>query len=105
VFARQVQALGRAGDVLIGISTSGNSPNVVRAVHAARAAGLRTIALTGAGGLLRDLADVVVSVPSVDTQHIQEAHLSIEHLICMLVEHELFAAPAAVHGGEHTDDH
>src|SRR5207237_6808498 len=77
VFARQVQALGRAGDVLIGISTSGNSPNVVRAVHAARAAGLRTVALIGAGGLLRDLADVVVSVPSVDTQHIQEAHLSI----------------------------
>jgi D-sedoheptulose 7-phosphate isomerase len=100
VFERQVQALGRPGDVLIGISTSGNSPNVVRAVRYARAQGLRTVVLTGAQGQLAGLADVPISVPSTDTQHIQETHLAIEHLICWLVERSLFAAPAAVHGRE-----
>src|SRR2546428_3913274 len=98
VFERQVQALGRPGDVLIGISTSGNSPNVVRAVRWARTAGLRSVVLTGAQGHLATLADVAISVPSTDTQHIQEAHLAIEHLICWLVERDLFASPAAVHG-------
>jgi D-sedoheptulose 7-phosphate isomerase len=97
VFERQVQALGQPGDVVLGISTSGNSPNVVRAVRRARAAGLRSIALTGDGGLLGSLADVAIAVPSTDTQHIQEAHLAIEHLICWLVERELFPSerPAA----------
>jgi phosphoheptose isomerase len=91
VFARQVQALGREGDVLIGISTSGNSKNVVRAVEAAREGGLRTVVLTGGGGgRLPALADVAVSVPSGETQHIQESHLTVEHLICDLVEHHLF---------------
>jgi len=90
VFERQVQALGRPGDVLIGISTSGNSPNVVRAVRRARTGGLRSVVLTGAGGLLGTLGDVVIAVPSTDTQHIQEVHLAIEHLICALVERDLF---------------
>jgi D-sedoheptulose 7-phosphate isomerase len=94
VFERQVQALGRPGDVLIGISTSGNSPNVVRAVRHARTEGLRSIALTGAHGELAGLADVAISVPSADTQHIQEAHLAIEHLICWLVERDLFPSPS-----------
>jgi len=96
VFERQVQALGRRGDVLIGISTSGNSPNVVRAVRRARAEGLGSVVLTGADGELAGLADVAISVPSTDTQHIQEAHLAIEHLICWLVERDLFSSPAAV---------
>ena len=99
VFERQVQALGRPGDLLIGISTSGSSPNVVRAVRWARTAGLRSVVLTGAQGLLAGLADVAISVPSTDTQHIQEAHLAIEHLICWLVEHELFSSPAASTAG------
>jgi len=90
IFARQVQALGRPGDVLLGISTSGNSPNVIQAVELARATGMRSIALTGAGGRLPKLADVAISVPSDDTQHIQEAHLAVEHVICMLVEGALF---------------
>jgi phosphoheptose isomerase len=90
VFARQVQALGREGDVLIGISTSGNSRNVVRAVEAAREGGLRTVVLTGGGGRLPALADVAVTVPSSETQHVQESHLTVEHLICDLVEHHLF---------------
>src|SRR3972149_3176056 len=90
VFARQVQALGKPGDLLIGISTSGNSPNVVRARAAAKAAQMRTLALTGDGGQLRRMADVVVAVPSANTQHIQEAHLVIEHILCELVENALF---------------
>jgi D-sedoheptulose 7-phosphate isomerase len=96
VFERQVQALGRPGDVLIGISTSGNSPNVIQAVRRARSDGLRSVVLTGAEGQLAGLADVAISVPSADTQHIQEAHLAIEHLICYLVERDLFATAAAL---------
>ncbi len=101
VFARQVEALGRAGDVLIAISTSGSSVNVIRAVSAARAARVGTIVLTGQSGPLAGMADVVISVPSQDTQHIQEAHLAIEHLICCLVERDLFVAPAKT-SGAHT---
>ena len=100
VFEREVEALGRPGDVLIGISTSGNSPNVVRAVRRAKIDGLRTVVLTGAHGQLAALADVVVSVPSADTQHIQEAHLAIEHLICWFVERDLFPLLATVNGLE-----
>jgi D-sedoheptulose 7-phosphate isomerase len=93
VFARQVEALGRRGDVLIGISTSGDSANVVKAFERARAAGLRTIALTGAaGGALGNLAEIQISVPSSETSHIQEAHIAVGQLIAFLVEDELFAA-------------
>ena len=91
VFARQVEALGREGDVLIGISTSGNSANVVKAFERARAAGLRTIALTGeSGGGLDPLADIEINVPSSETSHIQEAHIAVGQLIAFLVEDELF---------------
>ena len=90
IFAHQVKTLGKAGDVLIAISTSGNSPNVVRAVEAARAGGVRTISLAGNAGTLLTLAEVAISVPSSDTQHIQEAHLAIEHIVCELVEQILF---------------
>ena len=91
VFARQVEALGREGDVLIGISTSGNSANVVKAFERARAAGLRTIAFTGAsGGALGPLADVQINVPSSETSHTQEAHIAVGQLIAFLVEDELF---------------
>jgi D-sedoheptulose 7-phosphate isomerase len=92
LFEHQVQTLGQKGDVLVGISTSGNSVNVTRAVEAARAGGLHTIALTGQSGRLTTLADVAISVPDADTQHIQEAHLAIEHVICALVERKLFPA-------------
>ena len=86
VFARQVQALGRPGDVLLGISTSGNSRNIVRAVEAARAAGMSVIALTGSRGSLQTLADVAVAVPETVTAHIQEVHLAVEHILCHLIE-------------------
>lgn len=90
VFERQLGAFGRPGDVLLGISTSGNSENVVRAVLSARAAGIHTIVLTGAGGKLAGLADFAIAVPSTDTQYIQEMHLAIEHLLCYFVEHALY---------------
>lgn len=92
VFARQVHTLGRPGDVLIAISTSGNSLNVMRAVETANAANIRTIALTGSSGRLAKMADVCVAVPSTKTNHIQEAHLAIEHTLCGLVERMLFGA-------------
>ena len=90
VFERQVQALGRAGDVVLGISTSGNSENVVRALAAARAQGMRTIAMTGsAEGRMRELADVAIRVPSSNVQHIQEAHVAIGHILCAIVERRM----------------
>ena len=98
VFARQVEALGRRGDVLVGLSTSGRSRNVVRAFEIARALGMRTVALVGGdGGTLASAADVAVTVPSADTQHIQEVQLVVVHLLCELIEARLLAdvpAPA-----------
>jgi D-sedoheptulose 7-phosphate isomerase len=92
VFARGVEALGKPGDVLIGISTSGNSGNVVQAVKQAQAIGMKTIALVGGKrGKLAGLADVTIAIPSTATQHIQEAHLAVEHLICHFVERALYS--------------
>ena len=95
VFERQVQALGRPGDVLIGISTSGGSTNVIRAVGAARAVQMHTVALTGPKGRLKELVDIAIVVPSDNVQHIQEAHLTVEHVLCHLVERDLFEADGA----------
>jgi D-sedoheptulose 7-phosphate isomerase len=93
VFQRQLEALGRKGDVLVGITTSGNSANVLRALTAARNAGIGTIVLTGeGGGKAAGVADVAVRVPSRDTAHIQETHLAVGHILCELVERQLFAA-------------
>jgi D-sedoheptulose 7-phosphate isomerase len=86
-FARQVEAFGRAGDVAVGISTSGSSANVVAAVEAARRQSLTTIALVGARpGAVSELADVVIAIPSQETPRIQEAHGLVIHLLCELVE-------------------
>jgi phosphoheptose isomerase len=93
IFERQVEALGSAGDVLIGISTSGNSSNVLRAIEAARKKDMHTITLTGNGGRLSAMADIAIAVPSSDTQYIQEAHLAVEHIVCELVEFVLFREP------------
>ena len=91
VFERQVQALGRSGDVLLGISTSGNSENVVRAMACCRSLGMRGIALTGAGGgKLAAAADLTICVPDTNVQHIQETHITIGHIICAIVERVLF---------------
>jgi D-sedoheptulose 7-phosphate isomerase len=90
VFERQVEALGRPGDVLVVISTSGNSQNLVRAVRVARQANLKTVGLLGAGGALTDLVDESIVVPSQNTQYVQECLLAIEHSICGVVERVLF---------------
>ena len=93
VFSRQVMGLGRKGDCLLAISTSGNSRNVLRAVDAARAAGIRVIGLLGRdGGALRTLCDVAIVVPSATTARIQEAHIFIGHTLCAMVEEALGVA-------------
>jgi D-sedoheptulose 7-phosphate isomerase len=91
VFARQIEALAKVGDVAVGISTSGNSPNVVKAVLTARQMGLRTVGLTGAsGGTLAKSAEFCICVPSEDTPRIQECHILIGHILSELVEKEIF---------------
>ncbi len=92
VFSRAVEALGSQGDVLIGISTSGKSESVNRAVTTAKGKGMTTIGLLGKdGGSMKDLVDVAIIVPSGDTQRIQEGHITIGHIICGLAERELYA--------------
>ncbi|WP_197520231.1 SIS domain-containing protein [Mycobacterium sp. E1386] len=94
VFARQVLAAGRPGDVVVGLTTSGNSPNVVRALEAAADAGMTTVALTGVrGGKVADVAQFCIRVPSDDTGRVQEACLHLGHSICEMVEAALFSRP------------
>lgn len=88
VFARQIEALGRPGDVALGISTSGNSPNVVRAIEAARDRGLVTVALTGRGGRAAALAAIAIGVAEDRTPRVQEVHTTLLHALCELVEME-----------------
>jgi D-sedoheptulose 7-phosphate isomerase len=96
VFARQVEALGRPGDCLLGISTSGNSPNVVRAVEKARSCGIFTVGLLGRdGGQLRALCDLPIVVPDRSTARIQEAHIFVGHTLCGLIEQALGLTQAA----------
>jgi D-sedoheptulose 7-phosphate isomerase len=91
VFERQVEALGQKGDVLLAISTSGNSPNCVKALKLARKLGMHTIAYTGnGGGKMKVEADINVIIPSSVTMNIQESHLALEHIFCMLVERFYF---------------
>jgi D-sedoheptulose 7-phosphate isomerase len=92
VFEKQIQALGRAGDILIAISTSGNSPNILRGLQAARAGRIATLALTGHdGGEMVRWSDYALIVPSSETPLIQETHIVVGHLLCAMVEAELFA--------------
>ncbi|MCA2320366.1 SIS domain-containing protein [Mycobacterium intracellulare] len=94
VFARQVLATGRPGDVVIGLTTSGNSTNVVRALEVAGQAGMTTVTLTGAlGGKVADVAKICIRVPSDDTARVQEACLHLGHSICEMVEAALFPGP------------
>ena len=90
VFARQVEGLGQSGDLLIGISTSGNSKNVVRAMEVAQSKGIRTVALVGdkPEGAMQTIADYVLAAPSTNTARIQECHILIMHTLCQLVESE-----------------
>jgi D-sedoheptulose 7-phosphate isomerase len=95
IFARHLRGIGRAGDVLIALSTSGNSENVIRAVTVAQSLRMRTVAFTGESAVrLQNLTDVVIQVPSQSTPRIQEAHITIGHIICELIENAIFGANA-----------
>lgn len=95
LFARQVQALGARGDVFIGYSTSGKSPNILRAFEEAKIKGMISIGFTGnRGGPMRELCDFLLEVPSADTPKIQEGHLVLGHILCGLVENAIFKVPA-----------
>lgn len=96
IFVRKVEAFANhPSDILIAITTSGNSPNILKAVEAAKKQGIKVIGLTGkGGGKLKDMADLSLIVPSDDTQRIQEVHIAIGHIICDLVERQLFAGEA-----------
>lgn len=94
IFSRLVRAMGRKGDVLIGLSTSGNSANVIKALEVANEIGMITVAFTGeTGGKMKDVAKYLINIPSKDTPRIQECHMILGHTICELVEIELFPKP------------
>lgn len=92
VYSRLVEGIMQKGDVLVGLSTSGNSANIVKAFEAAKAKGIITIGLTGlTGGILKSLSDFLINVPSADTPRIQESHIMIGHIICQLAEEQYFS--------------
>lgn len=91
IYARLIKGMGQKGDFLVGLSTSGNSKNIVKAFEVAREKGIHTVGFTGdSGGQMRELSDYLVNVPSNDTPRIQEAHIMIGHIICQLVEEQYF---------------
>lgn len=93
IYSRYVNGVGKEGDVIIGLSTSGNSENIVRAIKAAKEKGLITVCMTGeTGGKMKELADFLINIPSTDTPRIQEAHITLGHAICELVESGLFSS-------------
>ena len=93
VFARLISGLGRKGDILVGLSTSGNSANILRAFEVCREKGVTTIAMTGAsGGRMKELADLLINIPASDTPRIQEAHITVGHILCERVEDNNFGS-------------
>ena len=91
IYSRYVNGVGKKGDVLIGISTSGNSENILRALTVAKNKGMVTVAMTGeSGGKMKDLVDFLLNVPSTDTPRIQESHIMLGHIFCQIVEEDLF---------------
>ena len=91
IFSRLLRGTAKAGDVIVGISTSGNSKNILKAYEIAQEMGVKIIAMTGeTGGLMKDYADILLNVPSKDTPRIQESHIMIGHIICELVETAMF---------------
>lgn len=91
VYARMIEGFGQAGDVLIGLSTSGNSANIIKAMEVAKEKKVITIAFTGiTGGLMKSISDYLIPIPSADTPRIQESHIMVGHIICQLVEEKYF---------------
>ena len=95
IFSKQIQALGKKDDVAWGISTSGNSPNVVAGLKAAREMGLRCLGMTGRGGALTEVCDLALTVPTATTARVQETHILMGHMLCRLVDQSLFPHGAA----------
>ncbi len=94
IYARMVKATGKGGDMLIGLSTSGNSANIVAAFKVAKEKNIRTVGFTGeTGGKMKEFSDLLFAVPSEDTPRIQEAHIMMGHIVCQLVEEQLFSNP------------
>jgi len=99
VYSRMIKGIGKKGDVLVGLSTSGNSINIVNAFNMAKEKGLSTIGFTGStGGKLKDISDLLLNVPSDDTPRIQESHILLGHIICQLVEEQYFSLDATTKG-------
>lgn len=96
IYSRMIDGIGQKGDVLVGLSTSGNSANIVKAFESARAKGMTTIGLTGSsGGVMKEESDILLNVPSFDTPRIQECHILLGHIICQFVEENLFGDKSA----------
>jgi D-sedoheptulose 7-phosphate isomerase len=96
IYSRLIKGIGKKGDVLVGLSTSGNSINIVNAFEVAREKGMITIGFTGfTGGMMKEISDYLLNVPSTDTPRIQESHILLGHIICELVEEQLFGHTAA----------
>ena len=90
-YSRMVEAAGREGDIFVGISTSGNSPNVVKAIQKANEIGMLTVGFTGRyGGKMQEICNIMIRIPSDDTPRIQEAHILVGHIVCQLIEEEMF---------------
>ena len=94
VYSRMIDGIGEKGDVLIGLSTSGNSANIINAFEVAQQKGIITIGFTGlTGGQMKSISDYLINIPSADTPRIQESHITIGHIICQLVEEKIFSTP------------
>ena len=94
VYSRMIDGIGQSGDVLVGLSTSGNSPNIIRAFETAKEKAMTTVAFTGiSGGQMKSVSDYLINIPSTDTPRIQESHIMVGHIICQLVEEKVFNTP------------
>jgi D-sedoheptulose 7-phosphate isomerase len=91
VYSRMIDGIGQAGDILVGLSTSGNSGNIIKAFETAKEKKIITVGFTGlSGGLMKSLSDYLINIPSTDTPRIQESHIMVGHIICQLVEEKMF---------------
>ncbi len=97
VYSRMLKGIGKSGDIIVGLSTSGNSKNILAAFEQARIMNITTVGFTGAGGgNMKELSDILIDIPSTDTPRIQESHITVGHIICQLVEEELFGGATSI---------
>jgi D-sedoheptulose 7-phosphate isomerase len=94
VYSRMIDGIGKSGDILVGLSTSGNSVNIIRAFETAKEKGMTTVAFAGmTGGQMKSVSDYLINIPSTDTPRIQECHIMVGHIICQLVEEKMYPRP------------